>query len=82
MYAGQIYEEAKSWVSNCHINTLIEFLRNSDRYTPYRPISITKFYKSGDEKVIAAESWLSKTRPTSFYKKYNPFIYKKQHEQV
>ena len=49
---------------------------------PDRPISITKFYKSGDEKVIAAESRLSKTRPTSFYKKYYPFIYKKQHEQV
>ena len=49
---------------------------------PDRPIGITKFHKSDDEKVIAAESRLSKTRPTSFYKKYNPFIYKKQHEQV
>ena len=31
---------------------------------------ITKFYNSDDVNVIAAELWLSKMRPTSFYKKH------------
>ena len=32
---------------------------------------ITKFYNSDDVNVIAAELRLTKTRPTSFYKKHN-----------
>ena len=32
---------------------------------------IVNFYKSDDINVIAAELWLIKTRPTSFYKKHN-----------
>ena len=32
---------------------------------------IVNFYKSDDINVIAAELWLTKTRPTSFYKKHN-----------
>ena len=31
----------------------------------------TKFYNSDDVNVIAAELRLTKTRPTSFYEKYN-----------
>ena len=43
-----------------------------------RPIS--KFYNSRDVNVIAAELRLSKTRPTSFYKKHN--LYKNQCQQI
>ena len=32
---------------------------------------ITKFYNSDDVNVIAAEIRFTKTRPTSFHKKYN-----------
>ena len=32
---------------------------------------ITKFYNSDDVNMIAAELRLTKTRPTSFYKKHN-----------
>ena len=32
---------------------------------------ITKFYNSDDVNVIAAELWLTKTRPTSLYKRHN-----------
>ena len=32
---------------------------------------ITKFYNSDDVNVIAAELRLTKTRPTSFYKRHN-----------
>ena len=41
---------------------------------------ITKFYNSDGVNVIAAELPLTKTRPTSFYKKHN--CYKKQCQQV
>ena len=35
-------------------------------------ISITKFYNGDDVNVTAVELRLTKTSPTSFYKKHNP----------
>ena len=38
-------------------------------YQYWKDFTITKFYNSDDVKVITGELRLSKTRPTSFYKK-------------
>ena len=42
-------------------------------------IDLTKFYDGDDVNVITAEFLISKTKPTSFYKKH---IYKKQWQQM
>ena len=42
---------------------------NPCKFTFKRPI--TKFYKSDDVNIIAAELRLTKTRPTSLYKRHN-----------
>ena len=69
-----------SFIEHIHI-----YLRSLNYYTQFARIhrssliniekilnrSITKFYNSDDVNVIAAELRLTKTRPTSFYKKHN-----------
>ena len=53
-----------SQFARIHVSSLINIEKNLNR-------SVPKFYNSNDANVIVAELRLTKTRPTSFYKKHN-----------
>ena len=64
----KIFKVKLTWSKSSRLLQRVAFLVNIKK-TLNR--SITKFYNGDDVNVFAAELRLTKTRPTSFYKKHN-----------